>query len=119
MPNIIQHHISVCQAPNPRTASYSTSMNEEFKKILNRVDIEEVDVPHKLAENIILKIDVKARQHAKIKTLGLSTVSALSVIASIPIISQIITSLHNLDFIITFQLFFQIPMLQLCIGRKY
>lgn len=73
-------------------------MNEEFKKILNKVDIGEVSVPHRLAENIILKIDAKARQHAKIKTLGLSTVSALSVIASIPIISQIITSFTQSGF---------------------
>ncbi len=73
-------------------------MNEEFKKVLNKVDIGEVSVPHRLAESIILKIDAKAKQNAKLKTFGLGTVSALSVTASIPIISQIITSFTQSGF---------------------
>lgn len=73
-------------------------MNEEFKKILNKVDARGTSVPSGLADGIILKINNKARRHAKVKTLGLSTVSALSIIASVPIISQIITSFTQSGF---------------------
>ena len=73
-------------------------MNEEFKKILDEVDTCEVSVPADLANSIMFKIDIKARQYAKVKTLGLSTVSALSIIASVPIISQIITSFTQSGF---------------------
>jgi hypothetical protein len=73
-------------------------MNEEFKKILNKVDAKEVSIPSGLAESIIFRINNKAKQSSKIKTLGLSIVSALSVIVAIPIISQITTSFTQSGF---------------------
>jgi hypothetical protein len=73
-------------------------MNEEFKKILNKVDTCEVSVPAGLADSIILKIDNNAKQQAKLKTLGLGFVSVLSIITSVPIISQIITSFTQSGF---------------------
>ena len=70
-------------------------MTSEFKKILDKIESQErqeMSMPKNLVEGIILRVNKKAQEKAKVKTLGLSFVSLLSLIASFPIISQVTNS---------------------------
>lgn len=73
-------------------------MTAEFKKLLNNIDKKKMFVPENLASNIILRVDTKIKQNAKLKALGLSFVSMCSLFISIPIIFQIITSFTQSGF---------------------
>lgn len=73
-------------------------MTAEFKKILNRIEREEMPLPNNLVNKIILSVDKKVSHDSKIKALGLSFVSFISFLISIPIISQIITSFTQSGF---------------------
>lgn len=73
-------------------------MTAEFKKILNKIEREEMPLPINLVNKIILSVDKKVSHDSKIKALGLSFVSFISFLISIPIISQIITSFTQSGF---------------------
>ena len=63
-------------------------MNDEFRKILNRIEDKEVSVPKDLTEKILLRINQKSKN----KAIGLGFVSIASLLLAIPVVSQIITS---------------------------
>jgi len=67
-------------------------MAVELKKLLIKIDNQSISIPQNLVNNIVLRMDEKARHNSKIKALGLSLVSISSFLLSIPIIFQIITS---------------------------
>ena len=73
-------------------------MTAEFKKILNRIGREEMTLPSNLVSKIVLSLDKKVSHDSKVKALGLSFVSFISFLISIPIISQIITSFTQSGF---------------------
>ncbi|MEI6553682.1 MAG: hypothetical protein WCO09_03875 [bacterium] len=73
-------------------------MNEKFKELLNELDTKDLAMPTNLVKNIILRVDKKAHNGARLKAFGLGLVSISSFLVSIPIISQIITSFTQSGF---------------------
>ncbi len=67
-------------------------MTSEFKRLLNKVENQDISIPKDFVNSIILKLDQKDREKSKIKTLGLSFISMVSLIVSIPVIFQVIAS---------------------------
>ena len=89
-------------APNPHPTSYSISMNEKFKKLLNEVEKMDAKMdafaPEDLVKNIVLRVGREAQNGARLKAFGLGLVSVSSILIAIPIISQIIASFTQSGF---------------------
>jgi len=67
-------------------------MTSEFKRLLNKIEAQDIPIPKGFVDSVILKVNQKDSERSKVKTLGLGFVSMLSLIASIPIIYQVIAS---------------------------